>query len=117
MNNDYNEEITRDEDSVGENGESTVKYRRRGWSVIAIALSLLSLLFAFVPWLGVVFSLAALVTGIVSRKSLGYFDGITVASLIFAIFGLVFAITAMILVEVLKNNPDLLDWLSSIFAE
>ena len=71
------------------------KEQRRTWSVGALALSILSVSLSFLPWLGLVLGLASVGAGVISRKNLGYFDKLTLAALIVAIFGVVFSITGI----------------------
>lgn len=71
------------------------KEQRRTWSVGALALSILSVSLSFLPWLGLVLGLASVGAGVISRKNLGYFDKLSLAALIVAIFGVVFSITGI----------------------
>ncbi len=101
MNTELNEET---KTSAEENGtESTYAYKkvirnkeqRRTFSVISIALAVLSILLAYFSWVGLVLGLLAIGAGIISRKNLGYFDKLTLAAIIVAIFGVVFSITGI----------------------
>lgn len=97
-----------DEQSAGapESGENAQEYayknvikdkqHRRTWSVISLALSILSVLLTYFSWVGLVLALASLGCAIVSRKNLGYFDKLSLASIIVAIFGIMFAVTGLI---------------------
>lgn len=78
------------------------KQNSRTWSVISLILSLLSIVFCFVlPWIGIALGLAAICFAVVSRKTIGYFDGFAIAGLIIGIFGIVFSASALILQNVL----------------
>lgn len=81
----------------------TGKQNSRTWSVVSLILSLLSIAFCFIPWLGIVLGLAAICLSVLSRKIIGYFDGFALAGLIIGIFGVVFSISAIILKNVLVN--------------
>lgn len=88
------------ENSDGEYAYKAVmdgKVKTRLWSIISLALGILSVAFCFIGWLGIAFSVAALVVAIISRKDLGYFNKITLGGIITSIFGLVFSITMLIL--------------------
>jgi uncharacterized membrane protein len=69
----------------------------RLFSLISVVFSVLSLILSFIPWLGLVFGIVSVVFSLISRKQLGYFDGLAVVGLITAIFGLVFSLTGIIL--------------------
>lgn len=67
------------------------------WSIIALTLSILSVALCYFGWVGIIFSVLALGMAIFSRKRLGYFDKMTLASIIVAIFGAVFSVAMLIL--------------------
>ena len=102
MNNQYNEEAKVNNDSSESEGQyiyKTViknKENRRTWSVVSLALGILSVLSLFVSWLSLTSGLLAVGCGLISRKNLGYFDKLSVAGIIVGIFGCVFAIAVMI---------------------
>ena len=68
------------------------KNKTRLWSVISLTLAVLALALCFLGWVGMALCTIALAFAIVSRKMLGYFDRITLASLIVSIFAMVFSI-------------------------
>jgi hypothetical protein len=68
------------------------KNKTRLWSVISLSLAVLALVLCFLGWVGMALCTIALAFAIVSRKMLGYFDRITLASLIVSIFAMVFSI-------------------------
>lgn len=99
MNNQINEESKVNNQSEGEYVYKTViskKENRRTLSIISLVFAVLSILFLFIPWLSLIFSLISIGTGAFSRKNLGYFDRLTLAGLIIGIFGFVFAIVGII---------------------
>jgi predicted exporter len=106
MNNQYNEEAKVNNDSSESEGEyvyKTViknKENRRTWSVVSLALAVLSLLSLFVSWLSLTFGVLAVGAGVFSGKNLGYFDKISISGIIVGIFGCVFAIAIMLFGEV-----------------
>lgn len=71
------------------------KHQRRTWSVVSFALAVLSLIFLFWPWVSLALGLVSVGAAAISRKNLGYFDKISLASMIIAIFGVVFAIVGV----------------------
>ena len=72
------------------------KEQRRTWSVISLGLAILSLFLSCFSWVGLILGFAAAGTGFISRKNLGYFDKLTLAALIVAIFGVVFSIAGIV---------------------
>jgi hypothetical protein len=66
------------------------KPKTLGWSVASMVTGILSVLCCCLGWTGLVFGAAAVILSIVSRKSLGYFDGMSIAGLVMGIFGFVF---------------------------
>lgn len=81
------------------------KRNSRAWSVASLSLSIFSLLCCcFVDWLGMILSALAIVFAIISRKNIGYFDGLSLAGLIVGIFGIVFGIASIILGQLMVNN-------------
>lgn len=85
-----------------------VKSKSRLWSVIALFLALLSLsLCLLVYWLGIIFGVSSILAILISRKSLGYFDRISIFSLIIAIFGTIFSVLLLIVSLVISCNEEL----------
>ena len=109
MSKEFNEDqINNAEDSSG-GDEYTYKkvikdkQQRRTWSVGSIILAVLSLVFLFWPWVSLVLGIGSAVAAAVSRKNLGYFDKLSLAALIIAIFGIVFAISGIIFADLLAT--------------
>ncbi len=73
------------------------KAKTRLWSVIALFFSIVGIAVCFFGWWGLAFSTLGLVFAVVSRKSLGYFDKITLGSIIVSIFAAVFSIAFVII--------------------
>ncbi|MBQ9070535.1 MAG: DUF4190 domain-containing protein [Clostridia bacterium] len=61
-----------------------------GWSVASLVLGIVSVLCCCLGWVGLLMGALAIVFAVVSRVSLGYFDGMSIAGLILGIFGVVF---------------------------
>ncbi len=70
--------------------------RRRGWSVISLFSGILAVLLCSVYYLGLVFAAVSIVAAVVSRKKLGYFDGLSLAGLLVGIVGCVFCSFSLI---------------------
>ena len=66
------------------------KPKTLGWSVASMVTGILSVLCCCLGWTGLVFGAAAVLLSIVARRSLGYFDGMSIAGLVMGIFGFVF---------------------------
>lgn len=72
------------------------KIPTRLWSVISIGLSVIAFALSFFGWWGIAFGIFGLAVAIISRKKLGYFDKITLASIIVSIFATVFSVASII---------------------
>ncbi len=81
----------------------TNKKTRRTWSVLALLFAVLSLIFFWISWLGLVFGVLAVSFALLSRRELTYFDGLTLASILIGIFGIVFAIAGLIFGDFLAS--------------
>lgn len=66
------------------------KPKTRGWSVVSLVVGIISVLCCCLGWAGLVFGAVAVIASIISRRSLGYFDGLAIAGLVLGIFGIVF---------------------------
>lgn len=75
------------------------------WSVASAVCGFLSIALATFGWAGLVFGIAAVVFSIVARKSLGYFNGWSIAGLLTGIFGTVFSVA---LIVIAYTNPALI---------
>jgi hypothetical protein len=69
----------------------------RLFSVISLVLSIIGMALCYFGWWGISFGTAGIVMAIVSRKRLGYFDKITLGSIILSIFAIVFSVAMLIL--------------------
>ena len=85
-----NEENTSSDERYNEIFENS-KHRSRIWSVLSLVFAIASIACCFIGWVGLALSAAAVIFAVISRKSLGYFDGIAMAGLIAGIFGAVFS--------------------------
>ena len=102
MQNQYNEEHRVDGDAPQNEEEyayKTViknKQNRRTWSVVSLALAVLSVLLLYFPIVSLIFGAVSVGAGAMSRKNLGYFDKLTLAGIIIGIFGIVFSLAWLI---------------------
>ena len=102
---------------TGEKEESNYAYktvmdgvpRSRGWSVASMVLGILSVLCCCITYGGLIMGALAIVFAIVSRRNLGYFDGMAIAGLVLGIIGAVFGIMTIISEIYLSANPELLE--------
>lgn len=115
----YEPEMQKKEDISGV-VESLSKPRTHVFSILALifgigSLALGGVLDVFALLLGV----AAIVLSIVSRRHLGYFEGMAVAGLVLGICGLVLGITSIILSIVLESGllDGLLDYIFDGFYD
>lgn len=67
-----------------------------GWSVAAMVSGIISVICCCTGYAGVIFGVAAIIFAIISRKNLGYFDGMAVAGLVLGIIGFVLGIALII---------------------
>lgn len=71
--------------------------RRRGWSVISLFAAVLSVLLCPFYYVSLVFAAVAIVGAVISRRTLGYFDGLSVAGLLVGLVGAVFGVFSLII--------------------
>ena len=109
MSKEFNEEQINNADTTDGGNEYAYKnvikdkQQRRTWSVGSIMLAVLSLVFLFWPWVSLVLGIGSAGAAAVSRKNLGYFDKISLAAMIIAIFGVVFALSGIIFADLLAG--------------
>ncbi len=76
----------------------------RIWSFASLVAGILSVLFCFLPVLGIIIALFSVALAVISRRVIGYFDGIAIAGLVVGIFGLVFGFGYSIFDALLANT-------------
>ena len=85
-----------------EYGNRVTPEKSRLWSVLALIASVLSILLSYpASAVGIVLGIVAIALCVVSRLKIGYFDKLSIAALICAIFGIVFSIAFIILRAIL----------------
>ena len=80
------------------------KPKTKGWAVASMVMGIISVVCCCFGWTGLFMGAGAVILAIVSRRNLGYFDGMTIAGLILGIFGFVFGAT--IIIYTLTLPPD-----------
>jgi hypothetical protein len=66
--------------------------KSRGFSVASMVFGIISVICCCTGWVGVFCAALAIVFAVVSRKTLRYFDGMSIAGLVLGIFGLVMGV-------------------------
>ncbi|MBQ8303262.1 MAG: hypothetical protein IJX97_06975 [Clostridia bacterium] len=79
------------------------KQNRRTWSVFSLLFAIASVFTFIFSWVSLVLGFISVGCGVVSRKNLGYFDGISVAGIIIGIFGIVFALAGLIFGNIISS--------------
>lgn len=74
-----------------------------GWSLAAMICGIISVLCCF-GYTGLIFGVLAIVFSVISRKNLGYFDGMSIAGLVLGIIGLVLGIAIIIAVNTVDEE-------------
>lgn len=109
MNTEFNEESKATAEETGEEENYAYKnvmvdkQHRRTWSVVSLALAILSIILVYFSWIGLVLGIASASCAAVSRKNIGYFDRLSLIGLIIAIFGVVFSLSGIIFADVIKG--------------
>ena len=62
------------------------------WSVASLIAGIVSVVCCSLGWTGIILGALAVIFAILSRRMLGYFDGMSIAGLILGIFGFVFGV-------------------------
>ena len=70
----------------------TLKSRSLIWSMVSFITGVLSILLCPFYYVGIVLALGSVVTSLVSRKNLGFFDKYAIYGLILGMMGIVFSI-------------------------
>ena len=91
------------------------KPKTKLFSIIALVFGILSVAFCSAAYFAIIVAVAAIVFAVISRIKLGYFDGMTIAGLIIAIFGLVLGIFMVIAINVI--DPEFLKEFFEMYGE
>ena len=91
--------------------------KKLGWSLASLICGIVGAVTASFGFSGIILGVCAVVFAVVSRRILGYFDGRSIAGLIFGIFGTIFG-TAMLIYAATLDEEDqkfLWDWIRQMF--
>jgi O-antigen ligase len=69
------------------------------WSVASLIMGIVSVVCCSLGWTGIVLGALAVIFAILSRRMLGFFDGMSIAGLVLGIFGLVFGVAVVIAIN------------------
>ena len=116
MDNNQNHENQYDQPEINYKAVS-MKPKSRAWSVASLILSIISVLCCCSAIIAITAGVVALACSIVSRKTLGYFDGLSIAGLIVAIFGIVFGICGIVASYIIETTPELKEWWNNLLKE
>ena len=67
-----------------------------GWSVASMVSGIISVICCCTGYTGLIFGLLAIVFAVISRKNLGYFDGMAISGLVLGIIGFMLGIALII---------------------
>ena len=90
------------------------KPKTLGWSVASMVVGILSVVCCCFGYTGIIFGIGAIIFSIVARKTLGYFEGMSIAGLVLGIFGLVFG--AAIVWNTIFNS-EFIDYMNKYYEE
>ena len=76
-----------------------IKSRSLLWSVISFVLGVLSIAICPLYYVSLVFAVGSVVTSMISRKNLGFFEKYAIFGLILGIMGIVFGISSAIAIR------------------
>lgn len=76
-----------------------IKSRSLLWSVISFVLGVLSIALCPLYYVSLVFAIGSVVTSMISRKNLGFFEKYAIFGLILGIMGVVFGISSAIAIR------------------
>ena len=76
-----------------------IKSRSLLWSVISFVLGVLSIALCPLYYVSLVFAVGSVVTSMISRKNLGFFEKYAIFGLILGIMGIVFGISSAIAIR------------------
>ena len=86
------------------------KPKTLGWSVASLVMGIVSLFTCLFGWASIVFGVIAIAFALISRFSLGYFDGKSIIGLILGIFGTVFGASMIIFIYSMGEEDQKYLW-------
>lgn len=75
-----------------------------GWSLASMISGILSVICCCTGYAGIVFGVLAIIFAVISRRNLGYFDGMSVAGLVLGIIGFVLGIAVIVATYTLDDE-------------
>lgn len=78
--------------------------KTKGWSVASMVIGIISVVCCCGGWCGIFLGVAAVILSIISRKTLGYFDGMSVAGIVLGVFGFVLGIALIIGINMIPEE-------------
>ena len=69
-------------------------------SIFALVVGVLSFLLSPIGWVGLMLGAGAIVLSVVARARMGFFNGLIIAALMFSIFGVIFSVASVIIVQI-----------------
>ena len=85
--------------------------RSRVWSVVALTFGIISMVLAilylplqnaYLPFVAIILGIMAMLTSLVSRRTLGYFDNLALSSIITGVMGIVFGCVNYLVVSLMQ---------------
>lgn len=92
------------------------KPKNIGFSVASLVVGIISVVCCCFGWTFIM-GILAIVFAVISRKNLGYFDGLSIAGLILGIFGVVFGVAIVIANYCLVTDPNMDSFLEEFWKE
>ena len=89
-----------------------------GWSIAALISGAVAAITCAFGWSSLILGICAVAFSIISRKTLGYFDGRSVTGLILGIFGVVFGAVMLVYAMTIDDEGQkfLWDWIRQMFS-
>ena len=78
--------------------------RTLAWSLVSFVTGLISIFVAFFGWAAIALGIIAIISSAVSRKTLGYFDKMSVGGLVLGIFGAVSGVIVLVAISLAGEN-------------
>ena len=108
--NNYDNEEAGEQDYAFQTLNRHGKPKTLGWSVASLVMGIVSLSTCLFGWASIVFGVIAIAFAIISRFSLGYFEGKSIIGLILGIFGTVFGISMIIFIYSMGDEDQKYLW-------
>lgn len=92
--------------------------RTLAWSLVSFVTGLISIFVCFFGWAAIALGAIAVTSSVISRKTLGYFDKMSVGGIILGIFGAVSGIIVLVAISLAGEEfwQTLLDAFREVFS-